>query len=145
MTKPKPADELLPLVTVMVRGVVYPSVAAVSKKFGVKRNSVYAALSRGLQDRLGLKPGSPNSGANNGRAIATVLAGVSFATLREVDALLGMKPGYTSNRINRGKRGLVEDKVTAALMAKTAKAERKALQEHDKRMSRGVRNKDWET
>lgn len=116
---------------IVVRGVVYENVEACAKAFKVKKASVYAALSAGKTESIGLGRGYKRPGRARGpRSKKFKMGGVEFASMRAASRALGKSPSYVVNVMRKGgdraKINLVRE-----IMKYGAKMEQAAAKERD--------------
>lgn len=140
MTKRKPPEQLLPLMSVAVRGTVYPSVQAACEALSVSDSNLRAMLSRGKIDRVGIG----YKGHRRGNAPPPVPAksiavcGRTFATLSSLSLFLGRSRSYVSQVLNNNPDGLerIKDEYLQVLMKQAAKVEMKARKDVENRIIR---------
>lgn len=107
MTKhhhPAPAFAPRHMMPVVVRGMRFATVPECAKHFRVKTSSVYAALSTGRVDTLGLGRGKArttpvNSPPRPPKAVS--LPGGDYPSRRQASVAIGRNPGYCSNVIRK--------------------------------------------
>ena len=144
MTKPKPKDQLLPIMSVIIRGTVYSSADEAAKALGVKRNTVYAAIFKGRVDNVGIGTGKHSSYRKPNYAPKSVsVAGVNFKSLQELSLWLGHSKQYASNKIRRNEKGMqsIQEEVVAKKLAEQAAVTKAAYRERDREMSRDIKYK----
>lgn len=140
MTKRKPPEELLPLMTVSVRGVVYASVKEVALHFKVSESNVRAMLHRGREDYIGLGEGkSPRRRVPHWKPQAVTVGPRTFPSQRALCEWLGVNTGYYHSMRKRGQL----DRVLKRVMQRTAEEEARALKSLDKRMSEGIERRHY--
>lgn len=111
---------------VRVRGVVYGSVKEVAEKFGVSPGNVYAMISRGREDRIGIGQGK-HGGDRVGMAKPVKIGPLTFPSMYAVSRYIGKTPKYTANMIQKGKL----ETVVAHVMRVHASQERTEKEEKD--------------
>lgn len=135
MTKPKPKEQLLPLMSVKARGKVYATVKEAAKALGVKEMTVRVAQFKGRTDYIGIgsgrAPGCIRKGSDNGRAKSINIGGIDFETLTDVDKYIGKSAGYTSNAIKLGRY----ERVVFHVTRKQAELLKEEIKARDRRMS----------
>jgi hypothetical protein len=108
MTKPKPKEQLLPLMSVQIRGIVYNSVKDVCTTFSVTESNVRALLSRGKIDRVGLGYKGYRRGNNPPpkEPKPILMFGREFPSLKDLSSYLGRNRGYASSVLSKYPDGM---------------------------------------
>jgi hypothetical protein len=114
---------------VIIRGVHYPTVTAASLALGVKKITIYSALSRGRLDFVGLGRGHrPKENRISGRAKPCVIGGFAFTSLAAASVALGFKPKYLRDALRKGK-AQTQQKIMQAAFRLRADAENAAMRQ----------------
>ena len=114
MTVARPGSETYP---VMVRGTLYPDVAACAAAFGINEGSVRTMIWRGRADMIGLGIGGPRVyGKDNPRSKHVTVAGETFACIADLARRAGIPRRRASRMVAAGRWADLER------MMETAKA-----------------------
>lgn len=148
MTKPKPKDQLLPLLSVTVRGKTYATVKDAAKALKVKPNTVYSALHHGRIDMVGM--GKGNHKAHRApyiKPVALKVSGVDFCSMRALSLWLGRSDKYVSNVLRKQPNAMarLEEEVLAKKLAEEAKRTKLAYTQHNKKMNEGITVASYKT
>lgn len=140
MTKRKPPEELLPLMSVRVRGVVYPTAEACAKAFGIKAASVRHLVWKNRADSIGLGSGTtPRRRVPPVPAQPITIGRWSFPSQLALCEYIGVNRGYYNRMKSVGRL----DNVLRKLMAVTAAKEAEALKGRNSVMNQGVSRNSW--
>lgn len=93
--------------TVLIRGILYPSVKAAAHALGVTINAIYSALARGNIDTVGTGKSQPQP---------VDLDGITFSSIRSASLALGFKRTYLTKALTSS-NDRVRNKIAAALAA----------------------------
>ena len=93
--------------TVLIRGILYPSVKAAAEALGVTINAIYSALARGNIDTVGTGKSQPQP---------VDLDGITFPSIRSASLALGFKRTYLTKALTSS-NDRVRNKIAAALAA----------------------------
>lgn len=94
---------------VRVRGKVYHSVPEASRKLKVKEETVYAALSVGREDTLGIGRGRHGKNSPGPRAQQVQLGPYTFASIREASRRLGISRKRLTRMLRQSNRKRTHD------------------------------------
>lgn len=124
MTKKKPAELLAPLMSVKIRGVVYPTVRDAARAFKVSETNVRVLLHRGRIDQVGMGKFRKTPGPQIPPKPIRV-NGCEFSSMQSLSLYLGKSKQWVSNTIKRYADGMerVTQEHLRNEMAKTAKQE----------------------
>lgn len=124
MTKKKPAELLTPLMSVKIRGTVYPTVRDAARAFKVSETNIRALLHRGRIDRVGMGKSRKTPGPQIPPKPIKV-NGREFPSMQFLSLYLGKSKQWVSNTLNRYADGMerVAQEHLRHEMAKTAKQE----------------------
>lgn len=127
--------------TVMIRGKSYSSVKVAARVFGVKPNTIYAALARNRADMVGTGLGkSPRKRNPTIEPKEIKLAGMVFPSYMALSKWLGRSDKYVSNKLKKYPDALEQltQEVVSRCMIIEADKTRKAYIEHNSRMNEGL-------
>lgn len=111
--------------TVLIRGKLYPSVAAAAKSLRVAKSTIYVAMMRGSLDRVGLGIDYRKRKWGGGRRRPVTIAGKTFATIVELADAIGRNPKSVRTSLLAGERARA--RIALAVMKLNAKQENAAM------------------
>lgn len=112
--------------TVLVRGVLYPSARAAAEALGVTKGTIYSALSRGTIDTVGLGTGSiPTSHVKTIPPRSVTVAGKRFPSIAALARYIGRDPRNVRKSLLRGEKARAG--LAVAVMKVAAARENEAM------------------
>lgn len=117
------------IMPVVIRGTHYPTVTDAALALGVKKATIYSALSRGRIDFVGIGRGQrPKENRISGRAKPCVIGGFAFTSMAAASVALGFRPKYLRDTLRKGKSE-ARQKIIQAAFRLRAKAENAAMRQ----------------
>ena len=114
-------------VPVMVRGTLYPSIAAAAQALGVMPSTISGHLRRhGHCDFVGLGQKSPAHNRDAHRTAPISIHGRRFPSIKAASDYLGVPYGWLYKAIRTGRPANAGDRILAALMRADAQTEGRA-------------------